>query len=109
MAKCKNVDIKTAIKIVTEAAKQYDVYLNDRHFMVVYQEGSEQKYVKFGFRDMNFLHLTGIKTTLKAKQFYQVCLDHKLAEKDIVGFTKGSTNRNFPCFRIYRKFFIIIV
>lgn len=105
MAKCKNVDIKTAIKIVTEAAKQYDVYLNDRHFMVVYQEGSEQKYVKFGFRDMNFLHLTGIKTTLKAKQFYQVCLDHKLAEKDIVGFTKGSTQQKLSVLPHLSKIF----
>ena len=80
MAKCKNVDIKTAIKIVTEAAKEYEERLNDRHFMVVYQEGAETKTVQFGFRDMNFLHLTGIETTLKAKQFYRACLDHKLAE-----------------------------
>ena len=35
MAKCKNVDIKTAIKIVTEAAREYEERLNDRHFMVV--------------------------------------------------------------------------
>ena len=59
MAKCKNVDIKTAIKIVTEAAREYEERLNDRHFMVVYQEGAETKSVQFGFRDMNFLHLTG--------------------------------------------------
>ena len=93
MAKCKNVDIKTAIKIVTEAAKEYEERLNDRHFMVVYQEGAETKTVHFGFRDMNFLHLTGIETTLKAKQFYRACLDHKLAERDIINFTKGKTQQ----------------
>lgn len=93
MAKCKNVDIKTAIKIVTEAAKEYEERLNDRHFMVVYQEGTETKTVQFGFRDMNFLHLTGIETTLKAKQFYRACLDHKLAERDIIDFTKGKTQQ----------------
>ena len=93
MAKCKNVDIKTAIKIVTEAARGYEDRLNDRHFMVVYQEGTETKTVQFGFRDMNFLHLTGIETTLKAKQFYRACLDHKLAERDIINFTKGKTQQ----------------
>lgn len=93
MAKCKNVDIKTAIKIVTEAAREYEERLNDRHFMVVYQEGTETKTVQFGFRDMNFLHLTGIETTLKAKQFYRACLDHKLAERDIINFTKGKTQQ----------------
>ena len=93
MAKCKNVDIKTAIKIVTEAAREYEERLNDRHFMVVYQEGTETKTVQFGFRDMNFLHLTGIETNLKAKQFYKACLDHKLAERDIINFTKGKTQQ----------------
>ena len=43
MAKCKNVDIKSAIKIVTQAAKEYEENLNDRHFMVVYQEEAETK------------------------------------------------------------------
>ena len=93
MGKCKNVDIKTAIKIVTEAAAQYEKRLNDRHFMVVYQENLETKIVQFGFRDMNFLHLTGIQTNLSAKQFYNACLKHKLAERDIINFTKGKTQQ----------------
>ena len=93
MTKCRNVDVKTAIKIVTNAAKQYEERLKDRHFMVVYQEGSQTKFVEFGFRDMNFLHLTGIETTLKAKQFYNACLDHKLSERDIINFTKGKTQQ----------------
>ena len=51
MVKCKNVDIKTAIKIVTEAAIQSEECLNNRHFMVVYQEGLETKTIQFGFRE----------------------------------------------------------
>ena len=93
MVKGKNAEIKIAIKIVTEVARKYEERLNDRHFMVVYQEGTETKTVQFGFRDMNFLHLTGIETTLKAKQFYRACLDHKLAERDIINFTKGKTQQ----------------
>ena len=61
--------------------------------MVVYQEGIETRNVQFGFRDMNFLHLTGIETSLKAKQFYKACLEHKLDERDIFNFTKGKTQQ----------------
>lgn len=93
MAKCKNVDIKSAIKIVTQAAKEYEENLNDRHFMVVYQEEAETKIVYFGFRDFNFLHLTGVNTTLKAKQFYKACLEHKLAGRDIIDLKKGKTQQ----------------
>lgn len=59
------IDIKAAIRIATEAAKKYEQHLNNRHFMVVYEENSKTKIAKLGFRNMNFLHLTGIETNLK--------------------------------------------
>ena len=42
-----------------------------------------------GFRNMNFLHLTGVKTKLSAQQFYSACLSGKLSVKDIEIDTKG--------------------
>ena len=33
---------------------------NDKHFLIVYQEGGKTKTVCVGFRDLNFLHMTGI-------------------------------------------------
>ena len=41
------------------------------------------KIVCVGFRDMNYLYMTGVKTKLSAQWFYSACLDRKLSEKDI--------------------------
>ncbi len=68
-------DKKAALKIMVEAAKQYEEKLNDKHFLIVYREGEDIKTVNVGFRDMNFLHMTGVKTRLSAQQFYAMkCL-----------------------------------
>ena len=72
-------DKKAALKIMIEAAKKYEEKLNDKHFLIVYREGKEIKTVSVGFRDMNFLHMTGVKTRLSAQQFYVACLESKLS------------------------------
>ena len=58
----KKYDKKSAIKIIVHAAKEYEEKLNNKHFLIVYQKKSLTKTVEIGFRDMNFLHLTGVKT-----------------------------------------------
>lgn len=60
---------KADLKIMIEAAKQYKEKLNDKHFLIVYREWKDIKTVDVGFRDMNFLHMTGVKTRLSAQQF----------------------------------------
>lgn len=62
-------DKKKALSIIVEAAKQYDEKLKGQHFLILYQDGKEQKYAEIGFRDLNFLHLTGVKTKLPAQRF----------------------------------------
>ena len=44
------------------AAKKYDEYLKLLNFIIIYQSGSTQNFVEVGFRDLNFLHLTGVQT-----------------------------------------------
>ena len=46
------IDNKRAIKIITEAAAEYDRKLNKAHFLIVYKSGKEINYVEIGFRDM---------------------------------------------------------
>ena len=72
-----------ALKIIIAAAKEYDKKLNDKHFMIVYQVGKTVKMAEVGFRDMNFLHLTGINTKLSAPMFYSACISGKLSVNDI--------------------------
>ena len=86
-------DKKKALAVIVEAAKEYDRNLKSQHFMIVYQKGKEQQYVEIGFRDLNFLHLTGVQTKLSAQRFYDMCLDGKLAERDFEIDTKGKVQQ----------------
>ena len=75
-------DKKKALGIIVNAAKKYDEYLKSLNFIIIYQSGSTQNFVEVGFRDLNFLHLTGVQTKLSAQRFYSLCIDGKLSEKD---------------------------
>ena len=86
-------DKMAALQIIVKAAKDYDIKLNNKHFMIVYQENGIGKTVCVGFRDMNFLHMTGIQTKLSAQQFYSACLDGKLSEKDFEIDNKGKVQQ----------------
>ena len=83
------LDKANAIGIITKAAQKYDEFLNSRHFLIVYRFQEEIRYAEVGFRDYNFLHLTGIKSSLSAQRFYERCLNHKLSENDIEIDSKG--------------------
>ena len=86
-------DKKATLKIIINAAKQYEAKLNNRIFLIVYQEGCNTKTVCVGFRDMNFSHLTGVDTKLSAQQFYAACLESKLSERDFEIDNKGKVQR----------------
>ena len=84
---------KAALKIMIEAVKQYEEKLNDKQFLIIYREGKDIKTVNVGFRDMNFLHMTGVKTRLSAQQFYAACLESKLSEYDFEIDNKGKVQQ----------------
>lgn len=73
---------RDALKIVIEAAKQYEEKLNDYHFKITYLKDGKQSTAYIGFRDNNFLHLTGLKSKLSAPRFYKACIDGKLSIDD---------------------------
>lgn len=81
-------DKKAALQIIVNAAKEFNVKLNDKHFLIVYHESGQTKTLCVGFRDMNYLHMTGVKTKLSAQQFYSACIDGKLSENDFEIYTE---------------------
>lgn len=89
----KNYDIRQALPIIIGCAKTYNEKLNNKHFLIVYQDKNVIKSCCVGFRDMNYLHLTGVKTKLSAQQFYSACLEGKLSIKDISVDTKGKVQQ----------------
>lgn len=90
MGKCNK---EVALKTIVKAAKEYEEKLKDKHFLIVYQEGKDTKTVCVGFRDMNFLHMTGVRSGLSAQQFYSACLVGKLSEKDFEIDNKGKVHQ----------------
>lgn len=84
---------RTALKIIVDAAKEFNKKLNDKHFLIIYQECGQTKNVSVGFRDMNFLHMTGVTTKLSAQRFYSACLDGKLSENDFEIDNKGKVQQ----------------
>ena len=87
------VDKKKAIKTIVEAASNYEKYLNDRSFLIVYKTERGSQFVEVVFRSWHFLHLTGLKTKMTAAQFYEACLENKLSEKDVVFDNSGKVGQ----------------
>lgn len=86
-------DKKTALQIIVSAAKEYDMKLNNKHFLIIYQKEDHRQTACVGFRDMNFLHMTGINSNLSAQQFYSACLNGKLSENDFEIDNKGKAQQ----------------
>jgi hypothetical protein len=89
----KNYDMKQALSIIIKAAKDYEIKLNDRHFLIIYMDKQVVKSCCVGFRDMNFLHLTGVKTKMSAQMFYSACLSGRLSVKDFSIDTRGKAQQ----------------
>lgn len=89
----RSYDENMALKIILQAAKEYDVRLKNKQFLVVYRgkKGVEMHCV--GFRAINFLHLTGVKTDMSALQFYTACMNERLSIKDIWVDRKGKVQQ----------------
>lgn len=89
----KNYDAKAALPIILQAAKDYDANLKDRHFLIVYRKQSGVEICRVGFRDLYFLHLTGITSKMSAPMFYSACLSGRLSINDISVSTKGKAQQ----------------
>ena len=89
----KNFSAKQAISVIVQTAKEYELKLNNRHFLVVYRRERDTRDCIVGFRDMNYLHLTGVRTNLSATVFYAACLNGKLSVRDFSVDTGGKVQQ----------------
>lgn len=89
----KKLSKKEVLAIILNASKEYEAKLRDKHFLIVYQNDKEYKTACVGFRDMNFLHMTGVNTKFSASQFYKACIDQMLSEKDFEIDTYGKVQQ----------------
>ena len=86
-------DKRKAIEIIINAAKNYNEYLKDKVFLIIYTENTVIKKVQVEFRGSHFLHLTGVHTKLSAKRFYEKCINRKLSIHDFELEKGGKTQQ----------------
>ena len=78
----KNYNKEDALKIIIDVAIKYEERLRDNHFLIIYSQNNKINAVQVGFRDSNYLHMTGVKSRLSASVFYDSCVKKKLSERD---------------------------
>lgn len=78
----KNYNKEEALKIIIDVAIKYEERLRDNHFLIIYSRNNKINAVQVGFRDSNYLHMTGVKSRLSAPVFYDSCIKRKLSERD---------------------------
>ena len=65
----KNCNKEEALKIIIDVAIKYEERLRDNHFLIIYSQNNKINAVQVGFRDSNYLHMTGVKSRLSAPVF----------------------------------------
>jgi len=73
-----NLKENIRVKLVC-AAKAYSYYINKKITVFI---NKYNKHFTIRFFETNFLHLTGVRTGLKAKDFYEKCLNNKITIND---------------------------
>lgn len=84
------ISFQTRVKnTITACAIDYDNYFVDYEYLIFSEAFVKRKYYIISAVDTNYLHLTGVKTSLSAKGFFEKCIssEDSLQESDfsIVG------------------------
>lgn len=79
------------LKIIIQAARSYDTYLNNKNILVFFSNKAHIEDIEITFKPEHFLHLTGVAANVKAKVFLKKCLESKLSPRDFELKTDGTT------------------
>lgn len=88
------------MELLLEAKKIYDKYLLNKDFLYIYIDSVTKKikYIEMKCRNRNFLHLTGVKTHIKAKDFYKNLNKERISLEDIDYRSNGTTRLKLEVF-----------
>lgn len=85
---------KEAIRILSSCALSYETELANKNLLFVFVKKSGKTGVfETTFLNSNFLHLTGVISSVEPINFYNKCLNSKLTDKDIYFKKDGTTWR----------------
>lgn len=81
-----------AIRIVVSCAEAYKTELLNCDLLIVSKANNNRlNFLRVTFRKGNFLHLTGLKTEVRAARFFDMCIAHKLSPKVFEFASDGTT------------------
>lgn len=83
---------REALDTILKCAHQYDLHLKDHNVMfIVLEKDRSLSSIEASFREANFLHLTGVTSSLNCTDFYKACIDNMLSLEQFE-FKKATTD-----------------
>lgn len=79
------------LKNLYESAQHYKNNCEGKHLLFISysKKNNKHNFIEVAFNKSNFLHLTGLKTSLTAKHFYNRCINNKISINDFTVSKKG--------------------
>ena len=88
------VSFKTRVKnVLIQTAKQYNDYYLKYSYLLCSNAFHDNDFYIIQANETNFLHLTGVHTTLSPKDFFQKCHNTTLEETDFDFIKSGQTEK----------------
>lgn len=89
------VSFKTRVlNTIIQCAKQYNTFYVEQNHLLVSNAFKKKPYYIIQAEKDNFLHLTGVSTSLSAVDFFDKAMDGTLAESDIQLITHGKSEKD---------------
>ena len=89
------VPFKTRVlNTIIQCAKQYNTFYVEKNHLLVSDAFKKKPYYIIQAEKDNFLHLTGVSTSLSAVDFFDKAMDSSLAESDIQLITHGKSEKD---------------
>lgn len=94
-----------ALRKLKTAIINYETYLKNHEYIVIYNENGIFQVRKVIFLQENFHHLTGVKLNIKKKDFYKRLLNSKLKLTDFDFREDGTTALKLDVIEFYHTLF----
>lgn len=85
------METKDINKKIIQASKKYKDHLLNHNFLIVYSHCNKLDYYETVCLNIHYKHLTGIKTSIKAKDFFKKCYKGIIKPEEYTTSEDGST------------------
>jgi hypothetical protein len=87
-----SMDKKTALQIIFTCATNYRANLSYNNLLFICGKVNDCTVFQTAFPEQNYMHLTGVETTLTASEFFRDCIDRRLTVDQFSFAANGTTS-----------------